>query len=126
MAAALRAAARHAGVGVTVVGDGTTRYPREVETAVYFCCLEALQNASKHAHANAVVLRLAGEAGRLVVEIVDDGVGFEVSSNSGGRGLTNMRDRIGAVGGSVEVCSSPGAGTRVHLVVPVPEHHAPR
>ncbi len=108
---ALRAAASRAPVPVTVEGD-VGRLPRQVEVAAYFCCREALQNAIKHAGPRAritVSLRVNGTTLRFAV--ADDGPGFDASAPSGGTGLTGMRDRAGAVGGSLEVRSAPGATT---------------
>jgi signal transduction histidine kinase len=126
LAPALQAAARHVGVGVRVLDEATSRYPTRVETAVYFCCLEALQNVSKHADATAVLVHMSSDADRLVVEIIDDGRGFPGTEDCHGRGILNMGDRIGAVGGSIDIASSPGAGTRVRLTVPLSEDQAPR
>jgi signal transduction histidine kinase len=112
---------------VEVVAHGDVgRFPQEVEAAVYFCCLEALQNAGKHAgeHAAATVTigRDAGADGRDVVAftVADDGAGFDPAGSAGrGHGFVNMSDRLGAIGGTVEVDSAPGRGTRVSGVVPV-------
>jgi signal transduction histidine kinase len=91
-----------------------------VEAAVYFCCLEALQNAAKHAGANARVdVRLARVDGQLRFEVADDGAGYDVDSIGPSAGLQNMSDRIGALGGEVHIESAPGAGTTVRGSVPV-------
>ena len=96
------------------------RYPPEVETTVYFCCLEGLQNASKHAgHGARVTIRLWVEQDALQFEVADDGAGFEVDTLQRGAGLTNMGDRLGALGGSLSIRSSPGDGTWVTGVVPL-------
>jgi signal transduction histidine kinase len=87
---------------------------------VYFCCLEALQNASKHAGDGAqATVRLAERDGGLSFLVADDGVGFDPSAAESSAGVQNMRDRIGALGGSIIVISSPGAGTSVAGSVPV-------
>jgi len=96
------------------LGDVCRHLP-DLEAAIYFCCVEALQNASKHAGPSAVVrvgLRLT-EAGELEFDVVDDGSGFEQAMAGRGNGFTNMRDRLGAFGGIVEIDSTPAAGTRV-------------
>ncbi len=100
---------------------GIGRYPDETEAAVYFCCLEALQNAGKHAGGAArAVIRLRDGDGRLSFEIRDDGDGFDPQRASGrGSGLTNMRDRVGALGGTLAVRSSPGLGTTIAGSVPL-------
>ncbi|HSS61844.1 MAG TPA: histidine kinase [Candidatus Limnocylindrales bacterium] len=116
---ALSAACRRAPLAATLEVDGVGRYPREVESAVYFCCLEALQNAGKYAGEGASArVRLWRENGRLQFEVADDGSGFDASESPRGAGLTNMRDRLGAVGGTISVESAHGKGTRVHGVVP--------
>jgi signal transduction histidine kinase len=111
---ALRSVAAQAPVPVHAVSVGVTRQPIEVESAVYFTCVEALQNAVKHAGASAtgVWIRLEQTRGRLRLEVGDDGPGFAHDRRSG-RGLRNMHDRIEAVGGELTVDSLPGRGTRV-------------
>jgi signal transduction histidine kinase len=91
----------------------TDRFDAEVETGVYFCCLEALQNASKHAPGSAVAVRLDRIERWLTFEVQDDGPGFEPTRTNGGSGLLNMSDRMAALGGSLIVTSSPGEGTTV-------------
>jgi signal transduction histidine kinase len=118
---ALQSAARRATLAVTVEADGVTRYPAEVEAAVYFCALEALQNASKHAGESATAtIRVWEEAGGLLFEVADNGAGFDVRQRgTGGAGFTNMSDRLGAIGGSLRVESAPGRGTRIHGTIPI-------
>ncbi len=117
---ALSAACRRAALSASADADGVGRYAPEVEAAVYFCCLEALQNAGKYAGVQASArVRIWEDAGGLLFEVSDDDVGFEVGRRDEGAGLTNMRDRLGAVGGTLRVESEPGHGTRVCGVVPV-------
>jgi len=117
---AMSAACRRAPLPASVNADGVGRYAPEVEAAVYFCCLEALQNAAKHAGAEASArVRIWEEAGALLFEVSDDGAGFENGGDGEGAGLTNMRDRLGAVGGTLRVDSAGGKGTRVQGAVPV-------
>jgi signal transduction histidine kinase len=117
---ALRDAATRAAIPTNVDCDGVGRYPAEVEAAVYFCCLEALQNAAKHAGAGARVEIMLCHADRAVsFEVRDDGAGFEVGNGATGAGLQNMADRIGALGGKVRLTSHPGAGTTVQGTVPL-------
>jgi signal transduction histidine kinase len=113
LGAALTSQARKATVPVTVDGDGIGRYSQEVEAAVYFSVLEALQNVQKYARASQVTVRLREADGALTFEVTDDGVGFDVATTSRGSGLINMADRVDALGGNVEVTSRPGQGTRV-------------
>jgi signal transduction histidine kinase len=120
LATALESQARKATVPVTVDADGVGRYPQEIEAAVYFCCLEALQNLQKYAHAARALIRLQVDDGRLRFEVVDDGVGFDVATTKMGSGLTNMTDRLDALGGKVQVTSSPGSGTRLYGSLPIP------
>jgi signal transduction histidine kinase len=95
------------------------RLPHEIEAAVYFCCLEAIQNAAKHAGAGATVtVSVRARAGRIAFEVRDDGVGFDVDAVHRGQGLMNLHDRVAAVGGGVHVASGP-AGTTVRGDVPV-------
>jgi signal transduction histidine kinase len=117
--AALESQARKATVPVTVEADGVGRYPQEIEAAVYFCCLEALQNLQKYAGEAHAVVRLHADDGRLRFEVDDDGVGFDVATTKKGSGLTNMVDRLDALGGNVEVISSPGRGTTLRGWLPV-------
>ena len=99
--------------------EGLRRYAPEVEAAVYFCCLEALQNAAKHAGSTArATIRVREVDGDLVFDVSDDGAGFRPADAAQSGGLTNMRDRAGAAGGTLDVTSEPGAGTRVRGVVP--------
>ena len=101
----------------TIVPD---RYPPEVEATVYFCCLEGLQNAAKHAGDGArVAVRVWEEEGGLLFELADDGLGFDPSARTPGGGLTNMRDRLGAIGGTLTVDTEPGIGTTVTGAIPL-------
>jgi signal transduction histidine kinase len=118
--AALQSQARKAAMPVTVDADSLGRYPQEAEAAVYFCCLEALQNVAKYADASSVRVKLGIEDGELTFEVSDDGRGFDSATRPLGSGLQNMADRLAALGGTVEVQSQPGAGTTVRGRIPVP------
>jgi signal transduction histidine kinase len=100
-------------IPVHVESDGIGRYPQEIESALYFCCLEALQNVAKYANATRVDVRLSENADELAFEVQDDGQGFDASSARRGSGLQGMADRLAAVGGTLDVRSAPGAGTTV-------------
>ena len=117
---ALSAACRRAVLPTELEASDVGRYAPEVEAAVYFCCLEALQNAAKYAGDQATVsVALREEAGGLLFEVVDDGAGFDAAAATAGAGLTNMGDRLGSVGGTLTVESQPGAGTRVRGAIPI-------
>jgi signal transduction histidine kinase len=120
LAGALQQAATQCTLPTTLDSDGTGRYPPELEAAVYFCCVEALQNAAKYAGEGAhAEMRLHQRNGSLHFEVVDDGAGFDPVSATGSGGLQNMRDRIGALGGTLSIAATPGTGTRIAGSVPV-------
>ena len=104
-----------------MIADGIARYPNDVETAVYFCCLESLQNVVKHAGADAhAQVRVAELADELCFEIVDDGVGFAVESRAGaGTGVSNMAERVAALRGTLTIDSANGRGTHVRGRIPL-------
>jgi signal transduction histidine kinase len=113
LADALRALARQAPIAATVEFDGTDRCRPEVETAVYFCCSEALQNATKHARGATTVSISLKRHREMRFEVHDDGRGFSPPDVRSGQGLANIRDRIEAVGGTVDIRSTPETGTSV-------------
>jgi signal transduction histidine kinase len=113
LAAALESHARKAPLPVNVSADGISRYPQDLEAAVYFCCLEALQNVTKYANASRAWVNLSHEAGGLRFEVGDDGKGFDRSAVDVGSGLQGMADRLEALGGALDVISTPGRGTTV-------------
>jgi signal transduction histidine kinase len=119
LASALTSVAARAPLPVRVDVGLAGRLAPELEAAVYFCCVEGIQNASKHAGTGATVtVSVRAHAGRVAFEIRDDGVGFDVHDVHGGHGLTNLHDRVAAVGGDVHVASGHGAGTTVRGDVP--------
>jgi signal transduction histidine kinase len=113
LAAALAAQARKATLPVIVEADGVGRSSKEIEAAVYFCVLEALQNAQKYAGATEVTVRLQERDGDLIFAVEDNGKGFDPATTPKGSGLQNMADRLDALGGNVAVDSEAGRGTRV-------------
>ncbi len=115
---ALEAQARKSAVPVDVEWEGIGRYSQEVEAAVYFACLEALQNVAKYAGASRATIRLREDGAMLSFEVSDDGAGFDPSRTAYGTGLQGMADRLAALDGSVDVTSSPGAGTTVGGRIP--------
>lgn len=121
---ALRAQAALAPMMVTVVGTAP-RSTAEAEEAVYFACLEAIQNVAKHAGGSArATLRLRYRDGTLAVRTEDDGGGFHSVRRREGAGLTNIRDRLASVGGTVRITSTPGHGTVVAVTLPWPRRSA--
>ncbi len=118
---ALRSAARRMKLPVTLEAEGFDRLDAELETAVYFCCLEALQNVKKHAGDSASVdIRLRSEQGKFHFEVTDNGQGFDLAASGGGAGLLNMRDRLEAVGGHLSVIAGPDNGCTVQGDIPLP------
>ena len=92
---------------------GSAATPTRIESAVYFCALEALKNVAKYADATSAVVRMRERDGRLEFEIADDGRGFDPTATSYGTGLQGMVDRLDAIGGTLEVSSESGRGTMV-------------
>lgn len=115
---ALNAQARKMPIPVTVQAAGLERYTKEQEATVYFCVLEALQNAMKHSEASSVQVVLRDRDGELMFEVCDDGVGFDLDA-AGGSGLVNVVDRVEAVDGTLDVVSAPGQGTTITGSFPV-------
>ena len=117
---ALANAARRTPMPTRVDVPAARRYEPDIEATVYFCCVEALQNASKHAGAGArVTIGLREKEGALLFEVVDDGPGLDPAQAVSGVGMTSMRDRLEAIGGDLRIESTPGAGTRVLGTIPL-------
>jgi signal transduction histidine kinase len=119
---ALEAQARKSPVPVDVRARDVDRYPQEIESAVYFSCLEALQNVAKYAEASSASVELAHEDGHLTFRVTDEGRGFDATTRTYGTGLQGMADRLDSIGGTLEVNSSPGRGTSVAGRIPTPAH----
>ena len=119
MAAALMARYASSDLPVRFHADGVSRYPLDTEAAVYFCVLEALQNAAKYAGAGAIEVTFAERDGALTFEVVDDGAGFDPTVDGTGTGLHGMRDRLAVLGGDVSLISVPERGTTVRGHVPL-------
>jgi signal transduction histidine kinase len=117
---ALRSIVAESPLTIHLEAHGVERHPAEIETAVYFLCLEAIQNVIKHAHgATAAWIRLM-DPGLIYIEVRDDGPGFTPAAPGANGGLGNMRDRVEAVGGRLVIDAAPGQGTRVVGVIPLP------
>ncbi len=116
---ALRAVAARSPLDVSAQVDGVGRFSPEIEAAVYFCCLEALQNAAKHAPDAQVEVRVWEDQGGLLFSVADDGPGFDATVAQAGHGFMNMSDRLGAIGGSVRWDSTPGSGSTVRGSIPL-------
>ncbi|MEX0834100.1 MAG: sensor histidine kinase [Actinomycetota bacterium] len=121
LTAALEAQGNKAAIPVAVEADGVTRYNQEIEAAIYFCCLEGLQNIAKYANASRAVIRLAKQNDELSFSLQDDGAGFDPEVRSSGTGLQNMADRIETLGGKIDIRSSAGAGTKITGRLPIGE-----
>jgi signal transduction histidine kinase len=119
LGAALHAQARKSIVPVALEIEEIGRYSQEIESAIYFSCLEALQNVAKYASASLVTIALARADGHLSFSVADDGVGFDTGSTTQGSGLRGIEDRLDALGGTVRIESSMGAGTTVGGSVPI-------
>jgi signal transduction histidine kinase len=121
LAAALEAQARKVDVPVRVAADGVGRFDQEVEAAVYFSCLEALQNVTKYAEASTVTITLVRTDGVLGFTVADDGRGFDPEATNAGTGLRGIADRLTALDGALEVESAPGNGTTIAGRIPAAE-----
>ncbi len=121
LATALQSHAGKATVPVTVVANGLGRFPQDIEAAVYFCVLEALQNVQKYAQPTRTTVSLECANRSLVFTVKDDGLGFNQRTTRRGAGLQNMVDRIDALGGRLEISSHPGAGTSLRGALPLGE-----
>jgi len=119
LVAALEAQARRATTPTHVDASGLRRHDQDVEAAVYFCCLEAMQNALRHAGASSLNVRVHERDDAITFEVSDDGTGFDGDGVRRGLGLTGMADRVSALGGELEVHSQPGGGTSVGGWVPL-------
>jgi signal transduction histidine kinase len=121
LVAALEKHAAVSNVAVTIEAPAPRRYSPDVETTVYFVCLEALQNAEKYSGSRNALIRIDHGGGVLRFFVSDDGSGFDAETTPRGSGLDNMADRLATVGGSLEVRSRPGAGTVVAGEIPLAE-----
>jgi signal transduction histidine kinase len=121
LVAALREELGHDDTPIDLDAPAGSRFPADVEQAVYFVCLEAVNNSRKHAAGASVSVRLAADGHRLHFTVRDDGPGFTAVPGHPGRGMRNVAVRVATVGGQVHVRSAPGRGTTVEGWVPLPE-----
>jgi signal transduction histidine kinase len=120
LAAALGAQASKSLLPVAVDAAGIGRFPQDTEAAVYFCCLEALQNTAKYAQATQASIRLQAQSGSLRFTVSDNGTGYDARHTPMGSGLRNMADRLAALGGRLQIRSAPGRGTTITGHLPIP------
>lgn len=118
--AALAGVARRSAIPVGIRDGWRGRHSEAVETTVYYCCLEGVQNAAKHAGPGAVAtIRLSEAEGRVSFSVEDDGAGFDPGDVEPGAGLTNLTDRVAAVGGILHIDGEPGRGARITGEIPI-------
>ncbi len=116
---ALRGVARRSAVHIELIDEVTGDLDETVQVAMYFVCLEAIQNATKHGGDDVeITVHLSDQHGVLTVQITDTGTGFDVDDARQSRGLLNMEDRVGTLGGELELDSIVGAGTAITVRVP--------
>jgi signal transduction histidine kinase len=120
LAAALGAQASKSALPVAVEAAGIGRFGQDTEAAVYFCCLEALQNTAKYAQATQARICLQAQNRTLRFTVSDDGTGYDTRHTPMGSGQRNMADRLAALGGRLEVRSAPSHGTTITAQLPVP------
>ncbi len=119
LVAALRDLASRSPLPLRIETDGIVRYAPVLEAIVYLCCSEAIINAAKHSAAKQVRLRLSQQGGEIAFVVEDDGCGFDPPEIVNGMGLQNIRDRLSAAGGRLDIVSAPGRGTAIQGWVPV-------
>ena len=110
--------ARAAGLNVTVECDASGLVGADAQAAVYFCCVEALQNIVKHAKAARARIEVISNAEAVTFVVADDGVGFPVDSSPRGSGLGHLAERLAPHGGRIEIESRTGRGTTVRGTLP--------
>ena len=123
LVAALEAQARKAAVPTTVTADTVERYDQAIESTVYFCTLEALNNTAKYAGAAHASIALEHTDGYLSFKVTDDGQGFDAGKagtvqSEGGFGLFSIRERVKSYGGEIRIKSEPGIGSEVTVRLP--------
>jgi signal transduction histidine kinase len=117
---ALRSAVADSPLAVSIEANGVGPLPQPIATALYFCCMEAVQNAAKHSGANSMLIHMGEDQDRWRLSITDNGSGFDqvrVRADGACTGLANMHDRLDAVGGSLDIASRSGLGTTITAIV---------
>jgi signal transduction histidine kinase len=125
LTAALTAQARKAAIPVAVEADGVGRLPQDVEAAIYFSCLEALQNVAKYAEASGATVTLYEADGLFTFSVTDDGLGFDPNATGYGTGLQGIADRLAALDGVIDIVSSSGTGTSLRGRIPMARSTVP-
>ena len=105
-----------------MMGDLPDQFPPSISLSLYRIAQETMHNIITHSQAKNVHVELGADDTRISLRIIDDGVGFDTSRNAGGLGLESMRQRVRAVGGSIDISSSQNSGTRIEVRVPVRDH----
>ena len=119
LARALHAVARRSPVRIDVVDTTSEKIDASTQVALYFVCVEAIQNATKHGGPDTTIeITLAADGENLVVSVADDGPGFDPAAHLDSRGLLNMADRVGALREDLSIDTAPGAGTTVTARLP--------
>jgi len=121
LARALHAVARRSPVRIEIADTTSGEIDESTEVALYFVCVEAIQNATKHGGPDTTIeisLAATDDGQDLLVTVVDDGPGFEPDRHEDSRGLLNMTDRVGALGGDLAIRTAPGSGTTITARLP--------
>ncbi|MDI6769506.1 MAG: histidine kinase N-terminal 7TM domain-containing protein [Anaerolineales bacterium] len=114
----LAAVEGRANIKARLLADKNIVIPMDKEVGLYFIAQEALNNVLRHAQAESVTVRLKQQKENFVLEIVDDGCGFDPKTNDkGGMGLRNMRERVSQMGGKIKIVSTPEKGTKITVLV---------
>jgi len=103
------------------IGNLPDRFQPEISVSLYRVAQETLHNIITHSHARNVQVELTSRHGRILLVIIDDGVGFDVGHHEAGLGLVSMRERIRSIGGSIHISSFRKAGTLIEVQVPLNE-----
>jgi len=119
--ASLESIESRAGLETELRTDGVYRLPSAIEPDLYRIAMEALNNLVRYARARKVSVDLQTRSNWVILDICDNGVGFELefARHSGGMGIQNMEQRARRLGGRLEITSSPGAGTRIKAEIPL-------